>query len=191
MSEVVEQAERVLDWLREHERPVARLLRPGLSAEELGRLQAKLSWNLPGEATEFFRWCNGVAEDTTVGLDEIHFFPGFYPLSCEEALEQIEVHSAAGVWKPRWFPVFGNGGGDFKVLDCARAKGESAPVLGVWRGEPDPFEEYSSLSSMMQTIAECFSQGAFFVEDGYLEIDDEKHTQIAREFNPHVEMWWR
>jgi cell wall assembly regulator SMI1 len=192
MSGIVEHAKQVLQWLSAHQRAAARLLRPGLSPQELDRLQAELGWRLPTEAIELFRWQNGVADDSGVTLDDIHFFPGFHLLSFDEALQQMKVHIAAGAWKSRWFPVFGNGGGDFKVLDCARMKGcDSAPVLGFWRGDPDPSEEYCSLSAMMQTIAECFATGAFFLKDGYLEIDDAKHTQIAREFNPHVEMWWR
>jgi cell wall assembly regulator SMI1 len=142
VSALVENAERVLLWLMEHERSTARLLRPGSSAEELDQLQAQLGWHLPAEIIELFQWQNGVAEDSSVTLDDIHFFPGFHLLSFEEALEQIKVHTDAGVWKPRWFPVFANGGGDFKVLVCARMKGDSPPVLGFWRGEPDQFEEY-------------------------------------------------
>jgi hypothetical protein len=159
--------------------------------DELDRGQRELGWNLPGEAVAWFQWRNGVRQEDETILDAIHFFPGFFPLAFGEALEIRRVYTTEGDWADRWLPIFSNGGGAYKVLDCRRANSQSAPVQRFGAGEPDTLDEYSSLASMMSVIAECFARGAFFVRDGYLEADDEGQAEVAGELDPRVEFWWR
>jgi len=43
---------------------------------------------------------------------------------------------------------------------------------------------------MIETLADCYAQGAFFVNaDGFLDMDDDAHQRIARQHNPGVTEW--
>ena len=76
-------AERILAWLEAHDRLVARLLRPGLHAREIEGLETELGWRLPMEVAQFFQWCNGVEYNSKINLNDVYFFPWYYPLSIE------------------------------------------------------------------------------------------------------------
>lgn len=54
------------------------------------------------------------------------------------------------------------------------------PVIGFRVYDADQPIEYASLRAMCETIADCFEQGAFFVDSrGYLELDDDKHLPCS------------
>jgi hypothetical protein len=89
-----------------------------------------------------------------------------------------------------WLPVFANGGGDFYVVDFSSGSDLEHPVVGFMLDEAEHPIEYESLPAMIATIAECFEEGAFFVDDrGYLEVDDGRHVEIARRNNPRLAIW--
>lgn len=188
-STVLEAADCILSALSSLNRPISRLLRKGLPADQLERLQGTLGWRLPAEAIELYGWRNGVREDPKVVLDDIYFFPGYCLLSFQDALDFRRTYRDAGLWPDRWFPVFHSGGGDFKVLDCGRSSDASVPVVSVIKGE-QPFDEYSSLSSMMTSLADGFAERAFYISrEGFLEVDDQRYAAIAHRHNPNIDAW--
>jgi hypothetical protein len=85
-------------------------------------------------------------------------------------------------WKPGWFPVFADGGGDFYAVVCGGAG--VGRVIGFMGGEPEQEVEYASLGAMLATLAECFVRGAFHVKRGTFGIDNDKHRVIAKNHNP-------
>lgn len=68
---------------------------------------------------------------------------------------------------------------------------EDSPSL--WRLNHDDFETYkifSSSKSLMQSIIECYRQGAYFLDSsGYLDWDVERTTEICAQLNPDAEYW--
>jgi len=94
-------------------------------------------------------------------------------------------------WHQNWFPIFANGGGDFYAVVCKNVRTEESPVLGFLLGEEEHPVEYSGVTSMMNTIAECFEQGVFYqTSEGYLEADDMFQIKIAQKYNPDVSIWF-
>lgn len=190
MGHVWQLLDRILAWSRDHGRPVAKLLAPGLDDEQMEVLQGKLGWRLPSQAIELFRWRNGLIDDAHVPLGHLHFFPWYYLVSFEEAIDTIKTYRDEGLWRPRWFPIFASGAGDFIILDCTRGDTESGPVLAFLKDHPEQPHQYSSLATMLETLAECFARDAFFLDErGYMGRDLRKQAAIALGFNPEIEFW--
>jgi cell wall assembly regulator SMI1 len=190
MAKLIQSADGILHWLAERRRPVAESLRVGLSDMELRDFEKALDWRLPQEAKDLFRWRNGVRVPQDGLLDDIYFFPGYYLLSVSEALEHMGTHVELGLWPRQWFPIFGSGGGDFHVLDCGRGDERSSPVVWFIRGEPKHWDSYVSLTTMMDSLAEGFAEGALYVDEaGFLEMDERRYAPIARKHNPDLELW--
>jgi hypothetical protein len=46
------------------------------------------------------------------------------------------------------------------------------------------------LTSMMQSVAQCYESGAYVVNDsGFFEVDLDAERTIARQFNPGMAYW--
>lgn len=172
-------------------RPVVEELQPGADVSEIVNAFAGIGLVLPNEAVDLWRWRNGTRIVSGVTkLDDIHFFPGFYFFSYEDALKQYAALRDDLRWNSAWLPVFANGGGDFYALDLAGGDARHAPVVGFILGEDEHPTEYENLERMCQTIAVCFERGVFFVsEQGYLDADDDGHAFVARQLNPSVILW--
>jgi hypothetical protein len=67
---------------------------------------------------------------------------------------------------------------------------DKCPIVGFMIDEDEQPIEYESLETMVATLADCFDQGAFFVDDrGHLSMDSGRHREIARAHNPTVAIW--
>lgn len=182
--------DRIVVQLQRRSRPVAGLLLPGLTRPEIDHLTAPLPFLLPEELKTVYEWRNGTQADAGDILGDLHFFPGFYLLSLNEAIECFNERRYAPQWRIGWFPIFADGAGDFYLVRCLDKPVESAEVIGFIHGEPEQSVEYESIRAMMETIAECYETSAFFVDhDGYLEMDDDQHCLIAQKYNPGVKEW--
>ena len=171
------------------ERLLARL-QPGLLPGAARPRLASIGLAAPASLLALYEWRNGTKVTPGESLDDIHLFPGFYLASLDEAIANHQAFKADPRWSRPWLPLFGNGGGDFYVVDMTGQHDPDAPVLGFLLGEPATVVEYEGIEPMVRTIAECYAEGAFFVDDrGFLEVDDDLHASIAERYNPRVELW--
>lgn len=177
----------IVSHLTRLRRPAAGLLQPGLSREAIAKIESKLPFELAPELVALYSAMNGTRARTGDVLDDLHFFPGFYLLSLEDAATEYRRMRRSRQWKPSWFPVFANDAGDYYAVPCGREASQG--VIGFIRGEPEQEVEYVSLDAMLRTIVECFAKGAFFVKGKGFEIDDEKHSRIAKRLNPGLAVW--
>ena len=192
MSKVVERAERILAWHQAQNREVARRLRPGLARQEIEHYEKRLGWELPREAYDFYGWRNGVDHRGAKMHDDLCFYPGFFPLSLEEATAEIAKKLAFGLplWQAGWLPLFGDVSDARDVLDCTRIVGGSAPVIFYMGQDTEHPDQYLDLGTMLETLAECFVQGAFFVDqEGLLDMDWDGYSVVGRKTNPGVDFW--
>jgi hypothetical protein len=139
------------------------------------------------DVEELYAWRDGT--DTSLGkpLDDLHFFPGFYLLSVEDAAANHQAFVIDPRWTQGWLPVFANGGGDFYVVDLGDRGGS---VRHFRIDEAEHPVEFLSLAAMLQTIDAAFERGVFYVPtDDYLEMDDLEFGSLAAELNPQVA--WR
>jgi hypothetical protein len=170
-------------------RPAATLLQPGMSRSQIAQHAAKLPFSLRPELVTLYAHRNGTPSKTSHVLGDLWFFPGFYLLSLEEAVQSYRQRQRSPQWKKDWFPVFADGGGDFYAVACGGA--DAGAVIGFVSGEPEQEIEYLSLVAMLATLDECFARGAFYVKRGDFGIDDDKHRMIAKKHNPGLDFWSR
>src|SRR5262245_20942895 len=190
MPDMIANLDRIVAHLRRLERRAPDLLQPPLSLKEIQSTESKLPFSLTEELATIYQWRNGTKAESGELLEFLYFFPGFYFLSLEEAVRNYEETEDAPQWKKGWFPLFANGAGDFYVVPCKKKKTSASEIIGFLHGEPEQTAEYESLDAMIQTIEACFRQGAFFVDDDdTMEIDDDKHQEIAHRYNPTIPEW--
>ncbi len=123
-------------------------------------------------------------------MDDKHFFPGFIFLALDDAIDTYTSISEDYRWMPDWFPVFGNGGGDFYAVICDPSSKDFGAVVGFIVGETEQPLEFESIYTMLETILDCFSGGVYYVSDqGFLEADDLSAVLIAKKHNPNLEIY--
>lgn len=190
MADMVALLDRTVAHLQRLRRRAPDLLQPPLSLDAI-RAQAKvLPFALTGEVESIYQWRNGTKAEAGTLLEFLYFFPGFYFLSLEEAIERYQELEDAPQWQKGWFPLFENGGGDYYVVPCKKKRAATSEIIGFLHGEPEQAAEYESLEAMVQTIEACFREGAFFVDDDdTLDTDYDQHEEIARQFNPTIPEW--
>lgn len=190
MPDIDSYLDRIVRHLRRLNRHAPERLQPGLSPQELEAWESRLPFALTSEVESMYRWRNGTRAEEGASLEDLYFFPGFYYLSIEEAVQTYREREDAPQWRMGWFPLFANGAGDFYIVPCRRKKLETSEIIGFLHGEPEQTAEYESLASMIQTLEACFREGAFFLDDDdTMEIDDDKQRVIARRLNPTIEEW--
>ncbi len=166
-----------------------RSLQAGLSAESVRSSLSAVGLVSASELEALYVWRNGTSTAVGLTLDDIHFFPGFYLLSIEDAIANYRAFVTDSRWGPGWLPIFANGGGDFYVLDLGSIS--TRPVRHFRIEESEHPVEFTSLGAMLATLAAAFEQGIFFVDpNGCLEMDDLVFGELAAELNHDVD-WWR
>lgn len=166
-----------------------RSLQVGLSVEVLRAALAVVDLAATPELESLYGWRNGTSTFGSATLDDIHFFPGFYLLSIEDAAANYRAFVNDARWKTGWFPIFANGGGDFYVLDLHAPT--TSPVRHFRIEKSEHPIEFSSLAALLKTLHRAFERGVFFVDpSGYLEMDDFGFAELAVELNPDVN-WWQ
>ncbi|MBD2454183.1 HEAT repeat domain-containing protein [Nostoc sp. FACHB-87] len=187
--------EKILAWQEIHRPEYAAQLQSGLTEQEIEEPLKNLPFQLPKEVYELYRWRNGSRFDV--------FFPtgsGLVFLPLETAIEQYNlnayVHSTTAEyagsdddWNPYYFPIFFEGIEMFFVIGHDKQQ-ENSPVI-YYFGEDGSHDIFcSSLTTMMQVIAECYDIGAYYLVEKQgrklLAEDTVKSAQVLRKYNPEL-----
>lgn len=179
----------IISWLVDNNRSVVKSLLGGLSPEYISRsLRSANLYDTP-DIIDLYSLCGGTRVLEGDFLDDLHFFPGFYLLKFEEALNYHNSFSSDLRWEKNWFPIFANGGGDFFIVELSGNQNKF-PVRGFMLGCNDSEVEFLSIRHMLQTISECYENGAYLVsENNYLDIIDIEEARIANKINPNLIRW--
>lgn len=175
--------------MEETERPIASHLRPGLSQNAVRQLCDRAGTTIPNDLNELYQIHDGVdalgRPDIEFCLLSIYFFMPLdmalreYNWVKEQALHNDEISS-------QWFP-FLSGEGDFYLVDV-QAESQGDPSIICWMMEFDPEIRYTSLVTMVDTLTECYRQGAYSTpgqqNDNKLLI-----ARISAVRNPNVIYW--
>ncbi len=187
MSTVGEALGELLDIMGKLAMPAVGNFLPGLAREEITSLTQDLGLSLAPEVIELYEFRNGVLSNGRYRRD-ISIYYGYWMLPLHEAAENYRRISHWDEHISSWFPIL-YCNGDYFHLDC-QAAGDGKPSVVSAMLESDPEVEYSTLSSMFHTFAECYKQGAFVVTDGVMVDHDElKVNQIGLQNNPDVRYW--
>lgn len=166
---------------------VLRRLMPGIAAETIRQRLSEIGLEPTDGLVTLYSWRGGTRVEAGAPLDDVHFFPGFWFLSLDDAIADYLAFRTDPRWNPAWFPIFANGGGDFYAVWIQDG---AEPVVGFLIDELEHPVEYQDLRAMCETLADCFDESVFFSDErGYLEMDDARHAEIARRHNPDVDFW--
>lgn len=209
MSEVASLCTAILRQLDRLEWSTSKNMLPGLSKQRIQELTAGLPFKLPASLIELYEWSEGVSPESGEGNE---FIPGYGIDTLSEMVETYRELSADDEY-PRfhasgqfWFPFLRSGGTDYYAVDCADIEAEDAAVVfddneGPHRSPPArPETAFVSLEAMLRTVLRAYERGAYFVEDGRLEVglatfdkngrlvdvDMSQFDEIARAENPGV-----
>lgn len=175
--------------LRRLNRPIVSLLNSGSTPSHVSNVLIGLGLTAPDDLIGLYSCHDGTKVIKGDILDDLHFFPGFYWLSLADASSSYKTFRLDLRWDRAWFPIFGNGGGDFYAVVCDRKSPFFGGVVGFILEEVDHPIEFESISTMLQTISRCYTEGAYFLANGYLEANDMQATKVAKELNSRLEYY--
>ena len=152
MSELTDALKRIKTWI-EINTPFYDNFNPGLTSAKINTLLKDLPFKLTREVRELYEFFDGGVE----------LFPFWEFYSLEEAIKNYHVW--VDVYRedcePRHkLPLFWVAG-EYYII-CKEEEVESSPVWFRPKGE-EPIIAYSSLTSLMQMMAECYETGAYFI----------------------------
>lgn len=190
MTDLIDALDSIASSLLSIGHPGVRHLRPPLPTTKRMSLWSGLPFVASPELDELYSWRDGTNAPEGALLDELHFVPGFFFMSLEEAIRVYFERESAPQWKPGWFPFMADGAGDFYIAAGDASTTGRSTVVGFIHGEPDQPVEYESITAMMQTFSDAYAKKAVFADaDGCLDYDDEGFRLIAQRFNPNLSLW--
>lgn len=140
------------------------MLLPGLSSEQIQRVESALGVELPQEFKLFYQWKNGHSNSEYKNL-----WYNRNLLNVEQILEtwtvmnellELGEFEEPNWWNPRWIPFAENGAGDHYVLDLAGSfGGQPGQVIEFWHNDPDRHIYFDSFSKWLETIVLAIERG--------------------------------
>jgi hypothetical protein len=181
--------EQILEWHRKNQTPVAQLLQPGLSEDEILTRLEPVPFKMSREFVELYKWRNGMDTGGLRDDNSLFEYHAFLPL--DEALSNFEI--SYPIMKEfyeltDWIQVFADAAGDGYGLSGAEQVVERAPVVFLFEGEGVQVV-FESLTKMMETVAASFEQGVMTWDEGQLEIDFFGWGEVAHRLNPEIKYW--
>ena len=177
-------------FLQKWKCPVCDFLNSGIREEEVKNKFVTVGLKPTDGLIDLYSWRNGTVVKKGTMLDDVQIIPGFHFLSIEDSIAYYLELKNEATWCSNWFPIFANGGGDFYAVNLDCSISDDSPIICFLLGESDHEIEYENLLSMMLTYRECYNTGiVYLTNEGYIEIDDDKHAAIAQKYNPSIEFW--
>lgn len=173
MSILTDSLNRIQVWLRNNYPAVAESVTPGLASEEIQEIIQTLPFSLPEEICELYQWSRGHTEENRRNYTHIFDpYEGMALCSLERAIEiypsfedEFEECARKYIGKPL-FPIFEFDGSYLCVVGDWEEDAKT-PIIFVSEIN-EIHNKYTSLTSMILTIAECFENGGIsFKENGH------------------------
>ncbi|HEY9815630.1 MAG TPA: SMI1/KNR4 family protein [Candidatus Obscuribacterales bacterium] len=177
MTDLIDALERIYAWLQKNKPEYMYRFQPGLPLDYLQKKLKKFPRYLPQELYTLYQWHNGTNnEDWDCGIFVYHSF-----LDIDYAMKQAEfgfinhssqIRNRQREYLPTYVFPFCDFEGEHFVVEGMDYESETAPVYFM-----DQLGEihlaFTSLTTMMLTIAECYETGIYEVaEDRYIDIVD-------------------
>lgn len=174
---------RLFKYLEEHKPEAISLLQPGLSDSEIEELVKDLPIQLPEEIYELYKWKNGSAYDAwnvsgdSPELEHVAYIfneNSFYPLevALERYLEEIKNYEkyCGNFERHQRIEIFFRPQGEVGGYVFFDDTQEASQVIFTYHKDgfyyqagQEVCDRYTSLTSMMVTIAECYETGAYSI----------------------------
>jgi hypothetical protein len=186
---LIDDLDRILEWHTRHRSPVAKLMRPGLSEDEILTRMSGLPFRLSREFIELHRWRDGVPAEGRA--DDLSFFEFHRFLPLDDVLTNF--HTTYPIVKQfydltDWLMVFQDPAGDGYGLLGGPRQAEATPVTFLFEGEGVQIV-FDSLSHMLRTVVAAFDQGVFTWSQNALQADYRRWGEVAHGLNPGIRYW--
>lgn len=172
-------------------------LQPGISSNQISKLEQQYHIQIPDDIEAIYEWHDGAAPMTATNrLDfiPIHHFVPLEDMLSEKADEANGIGTATAAQRAayrffagqrdHWYCLFDDGSGNGYFFDPTRKPTEGA-IFCVFVEDND-FTFFPSAKNLMAGIAECYEQGAYRVKTGAtppeLNKDFDQSTKIWAEF---------
>ncbi|MEM7725579.1 MAG: HEAT repeat domain-containing protein [Cyanobacteria bacterium P01_A01_bin.45] len=209
-SQLTNALNRILDWIEQHRSYYVKYLQPGLSKDEIDNLVKDLPFQLPLEIYDLYQWRNGALHEGENLYDKgLIFKPAwsFRPLQevvkiCLENINKQKHLKNHLMYFSDWkfygekfdiLPIFYTI--RYYDIDCYRSgnlwiskeKDLNPVIFNDFEEGENILEKYSSITSMMLTIAECYENGIYnkYIFGKYYELENKiwrKYNSKLREF---------
>lgn len=187
MSDLNNALERIMRWLQKYQPEFANSFLPGLKPEELQLIETQLGLTLPSEICELYQWRNGTEEDApAVCFPTMEFLPIHKAVECTQGINEY-IKELAEIESP-WYAksplfVFLQNNCDFCGIPIIKLPRKTIPVVVLGEGEM-PTLFYTSITDMMQVLAECYETGAYYLDQqGYVNANKHEVNQIQKKYN--------
>ncbi len=115
--------------------------------------------------------------------------PGYRLLQLDEIpgrIAEIQAHHGS-LASQRIIPILGDYASNYF---CLRVSDSADEIVSIVHDDDEIDVVYASSSTFLDTVAECYEAGAYFLdEDGFLDCDDEREEAIGRAHNPGCDYW--
>jgi len=169
-------------------------LQNGLSSTEIDSMLLSKGIDAP-ELRGLYSWKNGLkTENDTLVIEQAELFPDGIMLRLDRCVTVYDLYTQKNKsWRKTLFPFFTNGGGDFYLIDFD-ARSEFSGMIFYYSPSllltQEPLTIFDSLENMFETVLECFTRNAFYLEpEKDWEIDYDLQVQIATKINPRSKFW--
>jgi hypothetical protein len=158
-------------------------LRSGLSQSQLEEIHKDFPFYLPKEVLEMYQWHDGTNVDH-YGDCQLFYYHTFLPLEYALKLREswLPTKEEDYIYFPiELLPLF-EFEGEFYCTQCSMEPSEAAPV---WFAYHDNSIIYDTLTTMLQSILECYKTEAYLLIDENEEVVDEQRVaDIKLKWNP-------
>lgn len=188
MSNLIQALNRSMQWIEGHLPEYAASFLPGLSFDEILDEVETLGFPLSDELYELYQWRNGTDSEAPSMV-----FPIFEFLPLEKVVEFIQqaeddamIRSLLSFNGQPLFPFMANDG-RYCASIVSRRSTMTNPVIYIGKQGSSEYVAFSSITSMMFSLTECFETGAYYLdEDDYIDADANKLAGVLRRRNPQL-----
>lgn len=188
MQTLNESLEYMLRWMQNNLPEYGASFMPGLQFDEIIELVETLGFPLPEEIYELYQWRNGTRAEIPSFV-----FPAFEFAPLNKAAEiQNEINSDPILGElftfnnQPLFPFIASEGRHCAIIISSRST-LTSPVVYIGKQGEGEYLAFSSVTSMMCGLAECFDTGAYYLDaDGYIDIHRVQVAEVLRKHNPQL-----
>ena len=179
MSRLTEALDRIGNYLQQHAPEVFATLQPGLSYEEIEKIVKDLPFRLPPEVYELYQWRNG----TDYSFYSHMVFKADYDYWLLPLQNVVEYNMYVSRSTYISVYLFDNIMDQIGYILIDKKLNTSRVIFGDYKYEYICYQ-YTSLTNMMLTIAECYETGAYKKEGlRYLSQPDLETSKIWWKYN--------
>jgi len=185
MPDILAQLETTLKAKAPH---ILETLQPGLSTDEVAKLETKFNIKLPDDIKQLYQWRNGARPNTNT-LEE--FFPLYQFVPLQEMLEEREIidkqqptsfvqraaTKALIGHRDSWLCLFADGAGNGYFYDPKRTV-EQGSYFYHYMEDAD-FLFFPSMKNVMAGVARCYEKEAFKVKPGTNSVELDENYEAA------------